>query len=125
MRLRWIARLVCLILCLSTLILTCPQASSSLGTMTARQAIRSVFGPRAPLATCIAYHESGLRTSVVSATGDYGLFQINYQAHHTWVDFTPSKIFNPLYNSRIAYRLSKKGTNWHAWAYRTRASCGV
>lgn len=86
-----------------------------------RAAIRWVFKGRASMAICIASEESGLRRYAVSPTGDYGLFQINRTAHSGWVDF--GRIFDPLYNARVAYRLSRRGTAWGPWVVFQKGLC--
>lgn len=95
----------------------CVAMERQLGTPTG--AIRAVFGSHANVAVRVARCESGLNPRTVSKTGDYGLFAINRAAHDNWVDFR--RIFDPLYNARIAFRLSRGGTDfWTHWHYSAR-----
>lgn len=77
--------------------------------------VRHVFGPRAPYALRIVRCETG-GTMSPRATGDggtsLGIFQIHYTVH-PWVN--PSRLFDPLYNARMAWRLSRHGTDWTPW----------
>lgn len=65
------------------------------------------------MAECVAWHESRYTPRAVSPTGDYGLWQINKA---TWDrTFTWSRIFEPRYNARAAYRISRGGRSWTPW----------
>lgn len=99
------------------------QARSLSNRSVAERAIRQVFGARAPAAIRVAGCETGwtFYPRAVSRTGDYGLFQANYLAHH-WrgesrAEFA-ARQFNLAYNVRWAYRLSRGGTDWRAWTCR-------
>lgn len=81
--------------------------------------IQLVFGARSPAAIRVARCESRLNPRAVSRTGDYGLFQANYSAHHWRGESTASfaaRHFNIRYHVRWAYRLSRSGTYWFPWA---------
>jgi hypothetical protein len=74
--------------------------------------------------------------NVISGTGDYGLFQINFWSWHGQIvsyyrhaaDVTScrysacakaafqAKTFDPLYNTRVAWAISHAGTSWGPWA---------
>ncbi len=85
------------------------------------RAIKLVFGPRAPAAIRVALCESRLYHRAISPTGDYGLFQANYAAHHWRGESTRAfavRHFNIAYHVRWAYRLSRGGTNWRPWTCR-------
>lgn len=93
-------------------------------------AIRTVFGARAGQATCVASHEAGpdLSPYAVSPTHDFGLFQINvrwlgrvarwargprgYRRFYVQRRF----IYDPLYNAKVAFVISRGGTNWRPWS---------
>lgn len=75
--------------------------------------IRRVFGPTAGAAIRVASCESHLYPRAVGAAGERGLFQI-HPVHFGWLD--EWRLFEPAYNSRIAYRMSRGGTDWSAWA---------
>lgn len=96
--------------------------------------IRKVFGPNHDdTAICIAVSESagpvdgrvwrpGMRvrfnTKAWSKTGDHGLFQANYYAHHSRGETENEfhkRMSNPWYNINWAYRLSREGRDFHAW----------
>lgn len=94
-------------------------------------AIRQVFGKRAGQAECIASHEAGasLKPTAVSPTGDHGLFQINARswfgkvARWSWGPrgyrrFYVQRrfIYDPLYNAKVAFVISRGGTNWRPWS---------
>lgn len=64
-------------------------------------------------AFCIVGRESSWNPRAVSSTGDYGLFQINYSAHHSSYDW--SRILQPAYNTAVAWRLSNRGTDFSPW----------
>jgi Lysozyme like domain len=79
-------------------------------------------------ARCVAYAESAYRRTAVSRTADYGLFQINYAAHHLPGESRAAfgaRMFDLDRNARYAAHLSRGGRDWHAWSWRTRARCGV
>ena len=67
-------------------------------------------------AACIAMHESGGRSWVISPTNDFGLWQIN-GSHGAMASL------NPGVNARSAVIISGGGTNWGAWT--THSMCGV
>jgi hypothetical protein len=83
-------------------------------------ASRRVFGRRWRVASCIAWHES--RDTLGATNGaNLGPWQISVTAHpwvkpwlltHSW-----------LYSARIAYRISRGGTDWRPWT--THGLCGV
>ena len=78
-----------------------------------RQAICQVFGPRCAQALEVARCETGgTFTPGSSAAGERGLFQI-HPVHFGWLNET--RLFEPVYNARIAYRLSRGGTSWRHW----------
>lgn len=79
-----------------------------------------VFGAHAPTALCIASAETGgtFSPTAVSPTDDHGLFQI-----HRGLETYGKRIYNVWFNARIAYRMSRGGTNWSPWT--THGLCGV
>ena len=62
----------------------------------------------------VAFCESKFNAKAISPTGDYGYFQVNRQAHDSWVDFGP-RIFNPFYNAFVARRLYNAGGWYGPW----------
>ena len=91
-----------------------PYSASALGP---RAAIRSVFGRYAGSALSVAYCETGgtMDPRARGRAGERGLFQI-HPIHFSWLD--ERRLFEPLYNARIAFRLSRGGRDWDAWACR-------
>lgn len=72
--------------------------------------------PDPRLAAAIAMAESGGNPSAVGDVtlgGSYGLWQIFTKAHpqHRAVD-----LFDPDYNARAAFEISKGGTDWTPWS---------
>lgn len=69
------------------------------------------------IAVAVAIAESGgdARATNRNSNGsvDYGLWQIN--SIHRASGFDPSQAFEPHYNARWAYKISKNGTNWSPW----------
>ena len=55
----------------------------------------------------------------ISATGDYGCFQINKASHFRnglWRGkYTFEQVYDPVINARLAYEISHSGTYWGAW----------
>lgn len=68
----------------------------------------------ADMAAAIALAESGGDTTNVSPTNDYGLWQINIDAHPEYRD-DPSSLFDPTTNCRAAIAISSNGSNWRPW----------
>jgi hypothetical protein len=108
-------------LSLGVSVATSPRSESLYqGKQASLRAIRQVFGARAPAAIRVAGCETGwtFYARAVSRTGDYGLFQANYSAHH-WAGESRAEFaarhFNLAYHVRWAYRLSRGGTNWRPW----------
>ena len=72
--------------------------------------IVEVFGDTyAPAACRVAFCESRFNPNATGAQGEMGLFQIHPRWH---ADAT----YDPLGNTLAAYRISKGGTQWHAWS---------
>jgi len=92
-------------------------ATASARATRAEAIIRHVFGARAHVALCVARHESRLHVRAINRNADgsidRGLFQIN-SVHRGWVNL--GRLFDPWYNARIAYRLSRGGRDWRPWS---------
>lgn len=72
-------------------------------------------GPDVPIVWAIVKRESGGNARAISATGDYGLAQIN---RATWGDapwWDTDEMLEPLPNLRAAYRISEGGKTFRAW----------
>lgn len=82
---------------------------------TVRSTICHVFGSRCPAAIRVARCESRLNPRALGRAGERGLFQI-HPVHFGWVD--ERRLFEPLYNARIAFRLSRGGRSWAHWTCR-------
>lgn len=69
------------------------------------------------IAVCKA--ESGGRTNAVSSTGDYGLWQINKQAHPDAFAEGDERLNDPFYNTTVAKDIWQAGQSgrdpWDAW----------
>lgn len=71
------------------------------------------------VAWAIAMRESSGQPGLVgpvngNGTRDYGLFQFNDVHRGSWLDF--SRVFDPEYAAEAAFRMSKGGTDFSAWA---------
>lgn len=88
----------------------------------AQQAIVQVFGAGSAVAIKVARCESRFDPRAVGRAGERGLFQIHPVHFHStirspagsiYVD--PRRLFEPKYNARVAWVLSRGGTNWRPW----------
>lgn len=84
-----------------------------------RKLIAAQFAPAGSWAVkraiCIAARESGLNPGARSVTGDHGIAQFNYAAHHRgWLDF--NRVYDPVYGVQAFWRMSGQGTSWGPWA---------
>lgn len=88
------------------------EAATKQGT---KAQICEVFGPRCAAALRVASCETGntFYPRSVGSAGERGVFQI-HPVHFGWLD--ESRLWSPAYNARIAYRLSRGGTNWSHWS---------
>jgi len=64
------------------------------------------------IAVAIGLAESGGNPIAVSPTGDYGLWQINKEAHP---QYSQDFVFDPAGNAQAAYEISGKGSTWTPW----------
>lgn len=80
-----------------------------------RQAICDVFGSRCAYALRIARCESNFNPRAVGRAGELGAFQI-HPVHFR--RFNPARLFEPAYNAKAAYALSRGGRDWSAWTCR-------
>ena len=81
---------------------------------------RAVFGPRAATAACIAHFESTDGAKLYNRP-NLGPWQIDVDVH-TWV--SASRVVSDWwYAARVAYRLSRGGSDWSPWS--THGLCGV
>ena len=94
---------------------TCYGCASKAEIAEGKRVVREVFGLgyAGRVAACIVGRESGWNPFAVSATGDHGLFQFNRLAH-PWLDM--SRIYEIRFNVRLAWRMSRHGTNWGPWS---------
>lgn len=80
---------------------------------------------KAPVAACIAQHESSGRPKVTSSNPDggtnVGLWQLDTKGKGA--GFTVAQLQDPVTNARVAIKGSSNGTDWSAWA--TASMCGV
>lgn len=69
-------------------------------------------GPSERMARAIALAESGGDPRAVNPSGAEGLFQIIPRWHP---EADPVRLFDPLYNAREAYNISRGGQDWRQW----------
>jgi Lysozyme like domain len=83
---------------------------------------RTAGFPNPELAAAVAMAESGGNANAVGDLmlgGSYGLWQINIKAHPQYM---VGSLFDPAYNARAAFEISKGGTDWNPWTtFRTGA----
>lgn len=80
------------------------------------RAIRLVFPAATENAAIrVARCESRLNPHALGRAGERGLFQI-HPVHFAWAQ--PGRLYDPVWNSRVAYRLSRGGTRWGPWSCR-------
>lgn len=73
------------------------------------------------IATAIALAESGGNTQAISSSGDYGVWQINYNAHSN-LGYSRQQLLDPGINAAAMVIISQNGTNWNPWTtYKTGA----
>jgi hypothetical protein len=106
--------------------------SVSAGRAESLRAIRLVFRSRAPAAIRVASCETGGTFDARAANwsdrhsdgsrGSFGLFQIGAlhrdKGRGESVAAFARRMFDPVANSRVAYRMSRGGTRWRAWSCR-------
>ena len=82
-----------------------------------KAAVCEVFGSRCAGALRVARCETGgtLDPRARGSAGERGLFQI-HPIHWGWIN--ENRLFQPAYNARVAWRLSRGGTNWTHWTCR-------
>lgn len=71
-----------------------------------------------PEARAVAWCESKWLANAVSATGDYGLWQINAAAWAAFFGEDPRAWLDPLTNARRALTIYQRGGGWGPWACR-------
>ena len=80
----------------------------------ARAAYEAGFrGDALTTAVAIAKAESSWYRDVISATNDYGLWQINAPSHPSYN--TQQLLDDAVYNARAAFAISGQGKNWNPW----------
>jgi len=82
-----------------------------------RHAVCAVFGSRCAVAWRVAGCETGgtYDPHALGGEGERGLFQI-HPIHFGWLN--ERRLWEPGYNARIAWRLSRHGTDWGPWSCR-------
>lgn len=109
------------------LALALPLLGQGAPELTAQQAIARTFGETTVSARRVAYCESKLRPRAANwsdrhsdgSRGSFGLFQIGalHRARGESVAAFARRMFDPLQNARLAYRLSRGGRSWGPWRY--------
>lgn len=81
----------------------------------------SALKPNAIIAIAVAWAESSGSPTVVSSTGDYGVWQINLKVWGKTLGLSAEQLKNPAINARAAYQIFKR-SGWGAWTtYKTGA----
>jgi Lysozyme like domain len=82
-----------------------------------KQQVCEVFGSRCATALRVARCETGntLDPHAQGRAGERGLFQI-HPIHFGWLN--EPRLWQPRYNARAAYRLSRGGRDWSHWTCR-------
>lgn len=98
-----------------------PQNAPIKATGSCQEAIMVVFEvSHQNMAKAISLAENTSQNPrAISATGDYGCFQINKASHFKnglWRGkYTFEQVYDPMINARLAYEISHSGTYWGAW----------
>jgi len=90
-------------------------ARADASTISVRKAICDVFGDRCAYALRIARCESNLNPRAVGRAGERGIFQL-HPVHFR--RFNAARLFDPAYNARAAFVLSRGGRDWSPWTCR-------
>jgi soluble lytic murein transglycosylase-like protein len=105
---------------LALLVLRSPRKATALPGIVA--IARAAGFPYPELAAAVAMAESGGNPNAVGDLylgGSYGLWQINSKAHP---QYSVAMLFDPAYNARAAFEISKGGNDWSPWTtFRTGA----
>ena len=59
--------------------------------------------------------ESGGRPDAISATGDYGIFQLNRATYSRADWWDTDRILTWRYSAEVVYRLTDGGRTWYPW----------
>jgi hypothetical protein len=98
-----------------------PQTAPIKATGSCQEAIKVVFVVNHQnMAKAISLAENTSQNPrAISATGDYGCFQINKASHFKnglWRGkYTFEQVYDPTVNAKLAYEISHSGTYWGAW----------
>lgn len=81
-------------------------------------------------ALCVARGESGYNPGAISHTGDYGVAQVNRQAHEDdhpdwWQPRNGFQValLDPVFNIGVMWSMSQRGRSWDPWVVWTNGSC--
>jgi hypothetical protein len=72
-------------------------------------------GRSLPIAWAIVMRESHGHANEISATHDYGLFQLNRAAYHKADWWDAKKLLTPGYNAAVAFDLTQGGKTFYPW----------
>lgn len=80
-----------------------------------KQRVCAVFAEHCAEALIIAFHESGYRTNAVSATGDYGVMQLNCRWQKRRVGGDCTRFLDLETNLRVAKQIFNE-QGWNPWS---------
>ena len=66
-------------------------------------------------AWAIAMRESNGIPTKIGHGSDFGLFQFNYPSHYDKDWWDSEKLLDPLYNAKVAFKISDGGRDWSQW----------
>lgn len=99
---------------------TTPPTTSPPSAAEAEQIIRDVWPDEIEQkALAVAWRESNYRANAYNGVCCYGLFQLHWTAHKSWLDdfgiFTSSDLFDARRNAQAAYALYQSSGGWAPW----------
>lgn len=98
-----------------------PPAASNPSAQQVRQIIREVFPEdQYEMAIAVAGRESSFRANAHNGSCCYGIFQIHWQAHRSWLqgqDITSaSQLYDARTNIELAYQIYQRSGGWSPWS---------
>jgi hypothetical protein len=96
-------------------------AASNPSPQQVHQIIREVFPEgEHEMAITVASRESSFRANAYNGSCCYGIFQIHFQAHRTWLQglgiTSASQLYDARTNVELAYRIFQRSGGWGPWS---------